>query len=129
MKGETENYEYEERKVKALESIAKNLSNISAWLDEIDKDDWSERIQWYLDMVKKAYLDPALEKKQNMHKLGVIVPYRDREEHLKVFVPHLCEYLTNSGIGFEIIVVEQGDSKPFNRGSLLNLGFLKAEKL
>lgn len=63
MKGETENYEYEERKVKALESIAKNLSNISAWLDEIDKDDWSERIQWYLDMVKKAYLDPALEKK------------------------------------------------------------------
>lgn len=64
-----------------------------------------------------------------MHKLGVIVPYRDREEHLKVFVPHLCEYLTNSGIGFEIIVVEQGDSKPFNRGSLLNLGFLKAEKL
>lgn len=63
MKGETENYEYEERKVKALESIAKNLSNISAWLDEIDKDDWSERIQWYLDMFKKAYLDPALEKK------------------------------------------------------------------
>lgn len=63
MKGETENYEYEERKVKALESIAKNLSNISAWLDEIDKDDWSERIQWYLDMLKKAYLDPALEKK------------------------------------------------------------------
>lgn len=63
MKGETENYEYEERKVKALESIAKNLSNISAWLDEIDKDDWSERIQWYLDMIKKAYLDPALEKK------------------------------------------------------------------
>lgn len=63
MKGETENYEYEERKVKALESIAKNLSNISAWLDEINKDDWSERIQWYLDMLKKAYLDPALEKK------------------------------------------------------------------
>lgn len=63
MKGETENYEYEERKVKALESIAKNLSNISAWLDEIDKDDWSGRIQWYLDMFKKAYLDPALEKK------------------------------------------------------------------
>lgn len=63
MKGETENYEYEERKVKALESIAKSLSNISAWLDEIDKDDWSERIQWYLDMLKKAYLDPALEKK------------------------------------------------------------------
>lgn len=63
MKEELENYEYEERKVKALESIAKSLSNISAWLDEIDKDDWSERIQWYLDMTKKAYLDPALEKK------------------------------------------------------------------
>lgn len=63
MKEKLENYEYEERKVKALESIAKSLSNISAWLDEIDKDDWSERIQWYLDMTKKAYLDPVLEKK------------------------------------------------------------------
>ena len=64
-----------------------------------------------------------------MHKLGVVVPYRGREEHLKVFVPCLCEYLANFGVNFEIIVVEQGDSKPFNRGSLLNLGFLKAEKL
>lgn len=64
-----------------------------------------------------------------MHRLGVVVPYRDREEHLGMFIPTLCEYLSSKSIDYRIIVVEQHDSKPFNRGSLLNLGFIKAEDL
>ena len=57
------------------------------------------------------------------NKLGVIVPYRDRESHLKRFVPYIEKYLTDKGIDFKIIVVEQNDDKPFNRGKLLNIGF------
>lgn len=64
-----------------------------------------------------------------MHKVGIVVPYRNREEQLKLFVPYLCEYLTVQGVLYELIVVEQGDDKPFNRGSLLNVGFLKAVDL
>jgi len=64
-----------------------------------------------------------------MHKVGIVVPYRNREEQLRLFVPYLCEYLTDRGLSYEIIVVEQGDEKPFNRGSLLNIGFLKAVDL
>jgi N-terminal domain of galactosyltransferase/N-terminal region of glycosyl transferase group 7 len=53
--------------------------------------------------------------------LCVIVPYRDRREHLDVFVPHLLSFLR--GAPMKLLVVEQRDDKPFNRGKLLNTGF------
>jgi hypothetical protein len=63
------------------------------------------------------------------NKLGVIVPYRNREEHLTIFKQSIKEYLNNKNISFELIIVEQYDDKPFNRGKLLNIGFIEAERL
>ena len=40
--------ELEERQVKALESIADSLDGLSLWFEEIDKDEWGDRIQHYL---------------------------------------------------------------------------------
>jgi len=54
------------------------------------------------------------------NKLAIIVPYRDRESHLEVFVPYMQEYLKE--YDYKIFVIEQSDSKPFNRGKLLNVG-------
>jgi len=62
-------------------------------------------------------------------KLGIIVPYRDRPSHLKKFTQHTFDYLKKVDIQFEIIVVEQIDDKPFNRGKLLNVGYIKAKEL
>jgi len=56
-------YAIEQRKAKALEKIAVNLEALTIWFEDIDKTDWSDRIQWYLDMFKQAYLDPKLEQK------------------------------------------------------------------
>jgi hypothetical protein len=64
-----------------------------------------------------------------MHKLGVIVPYRNRYEHLEIFKESITTYLGNRNIDFEIIVVEQDDAKLFNRGMLLNIGFKHAKAL
>lgn len=61
------------------------------------------------------------------HKLGVIVPYRNRPEQLKVFKEYISNYLYSKGIHHEVIVVEQKDDTPFNRGLLLNWGCRKAE--
>ena len=36
------------RKIKALEKIANSLDSLTVWFEEIDKVEWSERIQWYL---------------------------------------------------------------------------------
>lgn len=63
------------------------------------------------------------------HKIGVIVPYRDRYKHLQIFKKRILNYFENSGIDFEIIIVEQDNAKLFNRGMLLNIGFTYAEKL
>jgi hypothetical protein len=38
----------ETRKVKALEKIANSLDSLTLWFEEIDKSEWSERIQFYL---------------------------------------------------------------------------------
>lgn len=61
-------------------------------------------------------------------KLGVIVPYRHRENQLPSFIVNISNYLTQKGIPFEIIIVEQDDAKQFNRGMLLNIGFVYAKK-
>jgi hypothetical protein len=59
-------------------------------------------------------------------KLAIVVPYRDREEHLKKFLPAMkkCDFLND--IDYEILIVEQEDGKPFNRGKLLNVGAIEA---
>lgn len=57
------------------------------------------------------------------HKLGVIVPYRDREPHLRLFVPFLYNALVNAGIDHRMLIVEQEQGKPFNRAKLMNIGF------
>jgi hypothetical protein len=64
-----------------------------------------------------------------MNKLGIIVPYKDRPKQLETFVTSIKEYLLDKGIKYEIIVVEQYNNIEFNRGKLLNVGFIKAEEL
>jgi hypothetical protein len=36
------------RKVKALEKIANTMDALTVWFEDIDKDEWSNRIQYYL---------------------------------------------------------------------------------
>ena len=62
------------------------------------------------------------------NKLGVIVPYRNRSTHLDKFLKDTPGKLKEQEIDFEIIVVEQADDKPFNRGKLLNIGVKKAKE-
>ena len=62
-------------------------------------------------------------------KLGVIVPYRNREEHLQIFKREISRYLNLRKIPFELIIINQDNAKLFNRGMLLNIGFKYAEDL
>ena len=59
------------------------------------------------------------------NRLSIVVPYRDREEHLARFIPYMENSEFLSEIDYEIIIVEQ-DDKPFNRGKLLNIGALES---
>ena len=55
-----------------------------------------------------------------MNDISVVVPYRDRASHLEQFVPAITAAIP----GVELLVVEQGNDKPFNRGALCNVGFI-----
>lgn len=57
--------------------------------------------------------------------LAIIVPYRNRPEHLQQFIPHMNAYLPNA----RVVIIEQADDKPFNRGKLLNVGFKEVDSL
>jgi hypothetical protein len=45
---EEEKFELEKRKVKALEKIGNSLDALTIWFEEIDKQEWSDRVQYYL---------------------------------------------------------------------------------
>jgi N-terminal region of glycosyl transferase group 7 len=59
--------------------------------------------------------------------LGIIVPYRDRKQHLDVFLPYMRNFFRtdnlNSKISCRILIVEQIPGLPFNRGAIKNIGF------
>lgn len=73
-------------------------------------------------------------------KIAIIVPYRDlhpaqkRAEHLKQFIAYMGPFMNksikqfNNNASFHIFIVEQSPDHKFNRGALLNLGFLEASK-
>lgn len=55
--------ELEIRKVKALEKIGNSLDSLTIWFEDIDKSEWSERIQFYLhEYYKKVLVDDVYKK-------------------------------------------------------------------
>ena len=47
----------EERKVVALEKIANILDSLTVWFEDLDKGEWSNRVQYYLAEYHKKYID------------------------------------------------------------------------
>jgi len=60
-------------------------------------------------------------------KLAIIIPYRNRFQHLMCFLPAMKTFLNATNIDHEFYIIEQEEGKPFNRGKLLNVGFVLAE--
>ena len=54
-------------------------------------------------------------------KLGVCVPYRNRESHLVEFIPRVGRYLEEQGIEYCMYFGHQTDDKLFNRGAMKNI--------
>jgi beta-1,4-galactosyltransferase 1 len=73
---------------------------------------------WRID-AKSQIMKSQVSRKDK--KLIIIVPFRDREEHLNVFVPYLKSFLKN--INHEIVIIEQVKGKILNRGKIKNIGF------
>ena len=69
-------------------------------------------------------------------KVAIIVPFRDnhpdqkRQEQLNKFIPEITRFLLMAEIPFKIFIIEQSnDQRKFNRGKLLNIGYVLAAVL
>lgn len=61
-------------------------------------------------------------------RVAIIVPYRDREQHLPIFLKNLHPFLMKQQIEYGVYIVEQAAGSQFNRASLMNVGFVEALK-
>ncbi|CAH1271336.1 B4GALT1 [Branchiostoma lanceolatum] len=67
---------------------------------------------------------PTTDQSVSSEKIAVLVPYRDREEHLKTFLSYIHPFLQRQGRHYGIYVVEQhGDEPLFCKGLLFNIAF------
>ncbi|XP_028742380.1 beta-1,4-galactosyltransferase 6 isoform X2 [Peromyscus leucopus] len=61
-------------------------------------------------------------------KVAVLIPFRNRHEHLPIFFLHLIPMLQKQRLEFAFYVIEQTGTQPFNRAMLFNVGFKEAMK-
>ena len=60
---------------------------------------------------------------KSSQRVAVIVAYRDREHHLTTFLEYIHGFLQIQMRDYCVIISEQADKGPFNRGKLFNIGY------
>ncbi|CAN7937161.1 unnamed protein product [Ixodes hexagonus] len=60
------------------------------------------------------------------HRVAILIPYRDREDHLRVFLYNMHQMLPRQQIDYGIFVIEEAGNAKFNRAKLFNVGYLEA---
>ena len=66
---------------------------------------------------------------KSAHHVAIIVPFRDREDHLQIFLHYLHPFLQRQQLNYRIFIVEQYGNSSFNRGKLFNVGFVESSKM
>lgn len=62
------------------------------------------------------------------NKVALIIPYRDREKHLRIFLHNMHPILQRQQLDYGIYVIEETGDMKFNRAMLMNVGFVEALK-
>ena len=70
-----------------------------------------------------------LEKFTSKSDILIIIPLRNREKQLNNYLEKVIPILKKQNIDYKIIIVDQTHKKEFNRGKLLNIGFLEGIKI
>jgi len=122
-------------KSKGNKKFISNLPNVDKINDDVSKKNMEEQARRKieernkksdaLDQFEHIFKKPFVKHDTNK-KLCVLVPYRDRVNHLNVFKNEIPKYLDSQGIDYHICVIEQSDFNiKFNKGMLFNIGFLE----
>ena len=62
------------------------------------------------------------------YQVAIIIPYRDRLDNLRIFLNNMHAYLIRQKLNYKIYLVEPLANLTFNRGILMNIGFVESLK-
>ena len=65
---------------------------------------------------------------KNPVSIAIIIPHRNRIDQLKKFIKHLKKLKKKNNHTYDIYIIDQNNFDKFNRGLLLNIGYLIAKK-
>lgn len=94
-------------------------------LSEEPIDDVQEKLKE--NLYPGGYYTPSI--CQARHRVAIIIPYRNRPKDLAIFLKNIHPFLMKQQLEYGIFVVEQTVGTKFNRGMLLNVGYLEAKKI
>uniref|UniRef100_H2ZBZ8 Beta-1,4-galactosyltransferase n=1 Tax=Ciona savignyi TaxID=51511 RepID=H2ZBZ8_CIOSA len=63
-----------------------------------------------------------------LSKVAVIIPYRDRVEHLHYFLEYMHPTLQRQQLDYAIYIINQAGTGKFNRAKLMNIGYVESLK-
>uniref|UniRef100_A0A1I8BX13 Glyco_transf_7N domain-containing protein n=1 Tax=Meloidogyne hapla TaxID=6305 RepID=A0A1I8BX13_MELHA len=63
---------------------------------------------------------------KSRQKVAIVVPYRNREPHLRTFLNNIHRFVQKQQLDYAIFIVEQMGTFAFNKGRLTNIGVLEA---
>ncbi|XP_062864322.1 beta-1,4-galactosyltransferase 1 [Trichomycterus rosablanca] len=64
----------------------------------------------------------------SQQKVAIIIPFRNREHHLKYWLFYMHPLLQKQQLDYGVYVIEQDGENKFNRAKLLNVGYTEALK-
>ncbi|KAJ8269330.1 hypothetical protein COCON_G00119370 [Conger conger] len=63
-----------------------------------------------------------------LRKVAIIIPFRNRDEHLKYWLYYLHPILRRQQLDYGVYIINQNGDEVFNRAKLLNVGYMEALK-
>ncbi|PAA87380.1 hypothetical protein BOX15_Mlig007888g2, partial [Macrostomum lignano] len=94
--------------------------------DPVRSPSWSELAAQFPD-VRHGGSRPA--DCQARQRVAIVVPFRNRDAHLRLFLANLVPMLQRQQLHFKVFAIEQAGTTRFNRAMLFNIGFKEAMRL
>lgn len=125
-----------ENKQKLLAYIENNLSLVRYTQNMTDninrrclRSNFRRIRRWLSQKASKQRASQTESKCLTDTKVAIVVPYRNRQKHLSVLVNNLHVFLSDKNISYTIFVIELAQPTRFNRGLLLNAGYIISNQL
>ncbi|XP_061195870.1 beta-1,4-galactosyltransferase 1-like [Saccostrea echinata] len=94
--------------------------------DISDDFSWEDTLQKHNSVRCGGHFRPSNCKARQ--KVALLIPFRNRYAHLKIFINHIHPFLMRQQLEYGIYIIDLDDEIQFNRGLLLNVAFLEASK-